>query len=798
MATIERHVIELTARDRVSQTFKDISREARNAGDATEDAGRRGQRATQDWAGAAAAVGAALGLVIGAAIKLANESEEAQARLEQSIENTGGSYEELEGQIKAATDAALEFGFDDEDALNALNELTNATGDAEEALYLLGIAEDVARGRGISLADATKIVIAAEQGRIGTLNRIGIELDGTASKQERLADLQSRYAGQAEQYADTNAAAWDRMGNDIENSIEGVGDVLNDLLVPILAFRGAWPAIKLGGTSLAALVKTAGGVSALAGALGTVGTVTAALATPVAIATYLFIDQKNVVARATEETLRNKQVLEDYVQYLESIETPAEFIPEMTQDMKELLDFVTKAGDGVDTGLLSIGESTQFFSTNLGALDDTIRQLNPENLQVVMDLASQLGIVFTDPSTWTPDAINTLSYAIVNLANNQLFLDQNTAAAQMAIVNQGGAFQASIGQIEGFSSAAYDAAVANAKLTNEIAALGRSLRDANPGAVLDRTFGAIVGYTDGVVGSIEAVTTWAEELGISTTATDDLARAQAAALEIQKAQLPLIEAQTDATADYLESLAALPAEEQALALAWADQDISTRANDILAMAGNYDQMNEAQKKAFEATVEGAAAADPLLASILESVGLITVTDGEVQLNYDQVGGANDAMGELTDAINNFAEIIAEAFGIEIDDSDVSGASTLLDVIAGQMNALNGKTATVYVNRQVIGFTEDIGFQLGGVTGWGGDAAALGMSGRGNVALVGEAGPELVYLPGGSRVEPNSSSKYKMGKGGGDIVINGPITIMANDVQSFTRQLRQSSVVLERR
>jgi hypothetical protein len=67
-----------------------------------------------------------------------------------------------------------------------------------------------------------------------------------------------------------------------------------------------------------------------------------------------------------------------------------------------------------------------------------------------------------------------------------------------------------------------------------------------------------------------------------------------------------------------------------------------------------------------------------------------------------------------------------------------------------------------------------------------------------MALVGEAGPEIVHLPGGSRVEPNSSSRWNMGKGGGDIVINGPITIMANNPTQFVRELRQSSVVLERR
>ena len=58
-----------------------------------------------------------------------------------------------------------------------------------------------------------------------------------------------------------------------------------------------------------------------------------------------------------------------------------------SQDLKELLDFVTKAGDGIDTGLIQIGVSATGTSTNLGALDDQIRHLSPENLETVKQLA---------------------------------------------------------------------------------------------------------------------------------------------------------------------------------------------------------------------------------------------------------------------------------------------------------------------------------------------------------------------------------------------------------------------------
>lgn len=833
--------INITAKDGASAAFVKIGQSADQMTQKVEAGSKRSAASMKQWGDAAFAVSTVIGTVALATSRLAADAEASNARMEQSFQNAGLAVEDYAAQIDNLMEKGLSLAFDDEDIAESLAALVDVTGDAEEAFRDLAIAQDIARARGISLEAATRLVIAAETGRLQSLQRMGIAVTSQMTSEEALGLLQTKYAGQAEAYAETTAASYERLGNTIENFGESVGDVANKALVPILALSTAVPVITSAASGLAGLAGGAAGLTALGAAIGTVGVATAALAAPIGIATYLFLDQKNVVARATEETLRNKQVLEEYVAYLESIDTPAEFIPEMSQDMKELLDWVTKAGDGVDTGLLNIGESTAFFSTNLGELNDAIRSLSPESLQAVLDFAEMLGVSFQDPNTWSPDAVNALAYQIVNLANSEELLQQETAAAQMAIVQQtiamddwerstldvANAYTSSLPVIQEWTRTAYEsvgvttefggAAVTAGKdlsyLRDQIVALGKSLKDATPAQTLDRVFGAIVGNTNAMVGSIDTAKKWADELiaPVGTYAvvddllaagkitieeytaaqdaqigiTEDYNRALEASQVIQAKQAPLIAEQTDATADYLDLLSQQSAEEQQVALAWADADYAGRATEIANLAANYDTMTESQRIAFEDMITNAAAADPVLGAVLEDLGLITTTDGEVKINYDALGGANDATAELTEAINNLSDILAEIFDIQIDYETASGASTMLDVIARQMAELDGSTATVYINGQQIGFTP-------------GDYATGGMV---NVRL-GELGPERLQfanggmaiapydgnylIPNGTYVSTAATTRAQSGPGGG----GAPIHIQTVNMYPSTPDLHQ--------
>jgi hypothetical protein len=105
-------------------------------------------------------------------------------------------------------------------------------------------------------------------------------------------------------------------------------------------------------------------------------------------------------------------------------------------------------------------------------------------------------------------------------------------------------------------------------------------------------------------------------------------------------------------------------------------------------------------------------------------------------------------------------------------ADITDLNNKIARARRELNNLNGKVATTYVNSIVTttkrSVHEVVGKAHGGVVG---SRAATGGV-RSNMTLVGEAGPELVDLPTGSRVRSNPDSRRMMGGGGG----GGPAVI----------------------
>jgi len=348
----QRLQVTLSARDQLSPVLKKVGVEAETAGRKAEDAGKRATRSTQDWGRAASAVGAALGVGIAASIKIFNEAEVVQTRLRQSVENTGAAYEEYADSIDKAADSALQLAFDDEDALNAISALTDATGNAQTAINDLALAEDIARGRGIDLAAATNIVIAAETGRFASLKRLGIQVDENATKEEVLAGLQAKYAGQAEAYAKTNQATWDRIGNTIENRLESIGGALADFQGPILALSTAGVALgplsdaftAIDGKAKIARVSSL----ALGAALSPAGLAIGALGAAAGI-TYL-INQMNRYDDAAETAARSTLDLSNFFKSLAASLDPANqrIIRELGENLDQIISDAAQRQSDLD------------------------------------------------------------------------------------------------------------------------------------------------------------------------------------------------------------------------------------------------------------------------------------------------------------------------------------------------------------------------------------------------------------------------------------------------------------------
>jgi hypothetical protein len=927
VAALERHIIELAVRDGVSKALRDIGITADQTTRKVEDGNRRAARSSQDWSKAAAGIGAALGGVTVLATKFANESEVANQRLQASIEATGASYDDYADSIKDASDAALQMAFDDEEAVDALAALTQGTGDAQRALDDLSLVMDIARARGISLADASRIVIAAEQGRITSLRRLGISIDENATREEALAALQTKFAGQAEAYAETNAATWDRVGNTIENKLESIGGTLVDFQGPILALSTAGVALgplsdaftALDGKAKLAAASSKALHLALspAGLLGIVGGLTAGMVYLVATT-----DEFSASAQAAEDEsadLANSYAalaasIDDVIERERTRSTFAGFSGLQEQAQKDLRTY-EELQNAVDEwqsefpqlesvavgALISINEETQEWldfnrdgRISLQELTGAVEQFGDKAL-LTSDQASQIGESLTQALSHADVDINRVlddfsdleqrfrsgkitgdqfadgvqdiadswgeytPYALEAAgATNQVTdairfattewhaavpvlgdltseVEANTEAMGNwyvanhasvpvieAIVEQTGYATKGLGDL---STGADNTTTASYQLGAALADLGQHLEDDIPDQA-GRAYNSIVGYTDGLVGSIQKIKDWSDELTAplgtdfmangdpsrliqlmnqgrldvedynealqaQTDIYGDLARAQDASAVIQIRSASTLAAGADATADYLENLSKLPEAELEVQLAWADSDIAGRANEIADMAAQFGNMDDAQKAAFESMVESAAATDPQLAALLESLGIIKQDLDDPtgwQLAIDD-SNAQTSLGDVVDAIETLGAIILGIPDIDIDATLHTGG--FWDVY----NALPD-SATIDVYYAYHGSIPQLA--LGGVVPWEGDTAAMGRSGRG-VTLVGEHGPELVNLPGGSIVHPNHASRYMSPKGGGGgMTFTGPITVVANDPQSFMRQMRNYTSTMERR
>lgn len=241
--------VELVGRDNLSPTFKKVGASATQAGREIDSAGKSVGR-FDDLSGRLSKTGAILGGVFGAlsgimadSARAAAQAEVSNERLRVSIEATGATYEEFASQLEAAGQAAVQMGFDDEDAADAISRLTQSTGDAGRAIDDMSLAMDIARGRGISLAEATKILEYVETGRMESLRRIGIVLDENATREEAMAELQRRYAGQAEAYASTTEGFYDRIRVKLGNLQEDLGahaGSLQTILVLLPGLSAGW------------------------------------------------------------------------------------------------------------------------------------------------------------------------------------------------------------------------------------------------------------------------------------------------------------------------------------------------------------------------------------------------------------------------------------------------------------------------------------------------------------------------------------------------------------------------------
>ena len=258
----DRFEVKITGSNQASQAFQSVTRDMETLGRTAETTTRRMGMSFEDFNRRAFAIGATVGaatLALGEFSRAAVEDEAGQARLQQAVENTGKSYDDYSIAVERAIDAGEKKRFADDQVREALVRLNTVTNDTQVSLDKMGLVMDLARQRGISLSQAADIIAKVMGGNLGILARYGFQLDENATKEEALALIQQRVAGQAATYAQTNLG-W----------LEGQKIRWDELTESIGAHTGALqevflllPGLTAGYTALAGAITGLGGLGAL-------------------------------------------------------------------------------------------------------------------------------------------------------------------------------------------------------------------------------------------------------------------------------------------------------------------------------------------------------------------------------------------------------------------------------------------------------------------------------------------------------------------------------------------------------
>jgi hypothetical protein len=187
------------------------------------------------------APGALLNLAQGAADDAAS-----LASLQQAVDNTGASYSDYSKQISDAVSQGQALAFSDDQVRGALQTLTQTTGSAGEAMSRLHTAEDLARGTGMDLTTASKLLGKVTDENVGVLKRYGISIEKGASAQDLLNKVDARFGGQSGKFAETAAGQWAIAKDRLSEAGESLGYVLLPAFTKVATFiaQKAVPALQ--------------------------------------------------------------------------------------------------------------------------------------------------------------------------------------------------------------------------------------------------------------------------------------------------------------------------------------------------------------------------------------------------------------------------------------------------------------------------------------------------------------------------------------------------------------------------
>lgn len=144
------------------------------------------------------------------AANAAIEDEAAWKKVEQAVRNASGAFDENIQKVQERVAAGQALAYTDGEIQDSFTTLLAATGDVDEALNRQTVAMDLARGAGISLEQASRLVGKVNEENVEQFKRLGITIGEGATEAEALAAVQAKFAGQADTYAASTAGQFEQ------------------------------------------------------------------------------------------------------------------------------------------------------------------------------------------------------------------------------------------------------------------------------------------------------------------------------------------------------------------------------------------------------------------------------------------------------------------------------------------------------------------------------------------------------------------------------------------------------------
>lgn len=216
--------------DKAIASFKSINHELSMMEMKAAAAGKSVSRFNQvAMVGTQVLKGMAVAFVAAAAIgvKSIMDIEKSYSALGQAMANQGLATEANMTLLSQVADSYENLGFASENAADGLRVLITATGDLDKSQKLLKMSADLARAGHMSIEDAAKSLIRAQNGNIKIFTQFGIQIDKTKPKAEALAEamgkLEQKLGGQAEAYAKTFAGQLAILKENLGDIFEAIG-----------------------------------------------------------------------------------------------------------------------------------------------------------------------------------------------------------------------------------------------------------------------------------------------------------------------------------------------------------------------------------------------------------------------------------------------------------------------------------------------------------------------------------------------------------------------------------------------